>query len=113
MFTLRRPDTGPLLGLLTFALLGLIAVIRGQRVDSLELAFFASVAVLLTLAAFTKGFLRSPWYPVVGGTLITAFALLQFHRTQNAWFLLGTVVGVGFGVYGVVGPLNDARAENE
>jgi uncharacterized membrane protein (DUF485 family) len=82
-------------------------------VDSLELVFLAVIAVLTTLAAFTKGFLRSPWYPAVGGAVITLFALLQFHRTQNAWFLFGTVVGVAFGVYGVVDPLNDAQAENE
>jgi F0F1-type ATP synthase assembly protein I len=67
----------------------------------------------MTVAAFTKGFLRSPWYPLVGGSLIGVFALLQYHQTQNPWFLLGTVVGVGFGVYGVVDPLNDARTQSE
>ncbi|AUV80996.1 hypothetical protein C2R22_04420 [Salinigranum rubrum] len=113
MFTLRRPDTGGLLGLLTLAIIALLAVVRGQPVGRLELAFFTSIAVLMTLAAFTRGFLRSPWYPLVGGALITVFALLQYQQTQNAWFLFGTVVGVGFGAYGVVDSLNDARTERE
>jgi hypothetical protein len=114
MFTVRRPDAGQLLGLVALAVIYLHqTVIRGTPLDDLEVAFFASTLLLMTVAAFTKEFLGSPLYPLVGGALIAAFASLQYVQTRNPWLLLGTVVGIGFGIYGLVDPLNDATAETE
>ncbi|MFC6723276.1 hypothetical protein ACFQE1_02475 [Halobium palmae] len=111
MVRLRRPDGGQFLALLSLAVVFLynLAV---QNLSSLDLLFFSALFLLVIIAAFTEGFLGSPLYPVVGGTLIAVFYLLRFQQTQNAWNLVGIGVGVLFGVYGLVEPLSNSRNES-